>query len=279
MSTSLDQIEQQINEGFARIDSKAVVMHTDLNRIKFFQRGSPLRNQMSDLFQVLIKSSSGRAMLFPTFNNNFLRTGVYDPLNDPSEVGALNEYVRQLYPKQRTLTPACSFCIYNNNGFLLEPVENVFSKESTFGELVKYDSTVVFLGAPFSSNTFLHHIEEVLDIGYRYIKPFAGVINRDEGPQQFVLQYRVRPHSGSVDYDWDRLVPDLIDQKVLHELPLGQGKFSWFRARDLMDYWGRRMKEDEMYILTPDSRKKTQELYAQYGEPLRYALLERAAKI
>ena len=148
--TSLQQIRRSVQEVFGLIDSGAIVLHTDLIRFRFVQRGIPLQLQRADLFQMIAEEAAGRTLLFPTFNYDFCQTRVYDILDDPCQVGALNEYVRQLYPDQRTLTPIFNFCICNNRAFSLGPVENPFSESSTFSELVRQGAAVVFFGASFS---------------------------------------------------------------------------------------------------------------------------------
>lgn len=272
---SPQQIRQEVREAFAHIDSNAIVLHTDLVRVRFIQRGSPLQQQLADLFQMVAENSAGRTLLFPTFNYDFCETRVYDPLADPCQVGTLNEYVRQLYPGQRTLTPIFNFCIHDNHAFSLEPAENPFSKASTFAELVARGAAVAFFGASFGANTFVHYVEEVIDVGYRYPKPFPGVIRRSGADQPIVLRCRVRPLiEGAVDYDWGRLASDLLNSGLLHQLPLGSGKLLWYRADRLLDDWCTRAGEDELYFLTAAARKKTQELYARYGKPLRYEAIE-----
>ncbi len=275
-SPSRQQIVQEVQKAFAHLDREAVVFHTDLLGIRFVQRGVPLQEQLAELLQILTESSGGRILLFPTFNYDFCRTRVYNPLVDPCQVGTLNEYARQCYPNQRTLTPIFNFCVYNNRRtFSLEPVANPFSAASTFGELVEHGAAVVFLGASFSANTFIHYVEEVVDIGYRYLKPFPGIIRLADSEQQIVVQYRVRPLiEGAVDYDWDRLALDLRNNGLLHQLPLGRGKLLWFRTDHLVEGWCRRLRDDELYFLTAASRQKTRELYAQYGNPLRSEALE-----
>jgi len=268
-------IQKEVQDAFGRIDGDAVILHTDALRVGFVQRGQPLQRQMADLLQMLAEYSSGRALVFPTFNYDFCRTRVYDPMADPCQVGALNEYVRQQYAHQRTLTPVFNFCIPDRRTFPLEAVENPFSRSSTFGEMVARRAAVAFLGASFDANTFVHYVEEVMDVGYRYLKPFPGVIRRDGADHRFVLQYRVRPLiEGAVEYDWGRLARSLLDNGLLHESPLGNGGLLWFRTDRLLADWCSRVEEDELYLLTAASRKKTRELYARYGKPLRCETVE-----
>jgi aminoglycoside 3-N-acetyltransferase len=272
--TSPQRIRREVQEAFARIDSDAIALHTDLPSVGFVQVGIPRQQQLADLFQMLVEGSAGRTLLFPTFNYDFCRTGVYDPMADPCQVGVLNEYVRRLHPHERTLTPVFNFCIYDNRAFSLEPAENPLSGTSTFGELVARRASVAFFGA-LVGNTFLHHIEDVMEVGYRYMKSFPGVVRRDGADRQIVLRYRVRPLvQGTGDYDIDRVARDLFNAGILHQAPLGNGKLFWFRADRMVEYSCMKVKEDELYLLAAASRKKVQELYTQYGKPLRYEAIE-----
>jgi aminoglycoside N3'-acetyltransferase len=273
--TSPEQIQREVETAFDRIDSDSLVLHTDLLRMRYVQRGSSLEQQMDSLFQMLVSSSADRTLLFPTFNYDFCRTRVYDPSVDPCQVGSLNEYVRQRFPGERTLTPVFNFCVYRNRAFSNEPAENPFGETSTFAEMVRQRTAVVFLGASFSANTFVHYVEEVADVGYRYLKPFPGVIRHEDGDREILFRYRVRPTiEGAVEYDWDRLAHDLFDGGILHQLPLGEGHLLWFGADRLLEDWRARMARDELCFLTAASRKKTEELYARYGKPLRYEAVE-----
>lgn len=273
---SQNQLHEEIQKIFAMIASNAVVMHTDLFRMRFVQRKIPLQQQLKDLFQILVKASDGKTLLFPTFNYDFCRTHSYNPSSDPCQVGTFNEYVRQLYPDARTLTPVFNFCVYNNYNFSLKPVENPFSEASTFGELTKNNAAILFLGASFSANTFIHYVEECFKIGYRYIKLFPGIIHNNETEQKILLQYRVRPMiDNAVVYDWDRLLIDLVNSEILHQIPFGSSNLLWFNSRQLLNNWLEHLKNDELYFLTDSSRRKIEELYAKYGRPLCFENLEK----
>ena len=266
---------QDLRHAFDAFESNAVALHTDVAKIGIIDHIKSREQMLSDYLSVILETCEGRELLFPTFNYDFCQTGLYNVKSDPCQVGVLNEYVRQLHPNQRTLTPVFNFCVLNNRDFSLEPVDNPFSAQSTFGELVEYRSVVIFFGADFSSNTFIHHVEEIMDIGYRYIKPFPGTINLDGDRRRIVVQYRVRPLvNGAVDYDWDRLYGDLVANGILHGFPLGNGCLLGYRADHLLEYWSAKLQEDEFYLLTPTSRHRTEQLFERYGRPLRYEVME-----
>lgn len=269
------KIIQDLQTAFDSIESDSIVLHTDVGKIGIIDKIKSRKEMLSDYMTAILKTCENRALLFPTFNYDFCKNGVYSVKSDPCQVGVLNEHVRRCNPDNRTLTPIFNFCILNGQQYSLQPMENPFSASSTFGELVKYLSTVVFFGAEFQSNTFLHHVEEVANVGYRYIKNFPGVINTGNDQQYIVVKYRVRPLiEGSVVYDWPRLYSELVKNGILKRSPVGNGWLHNYRTDRLLDYWYSKLRKNEFYLLTSASKEQTLKLYKEYGKPLKYEVVE-----
>jgi len=273
--TSPEQVRAQLEAAFSEIEAAPLIVHSDLVRVGFVSKGRSLDQQLADWLAMIVAASGGRTLLFPTFNYDFARTGVFRPESDPGQVGALNEYVRRQAPDQRTLTPIFNFAVLNRKGFPLEPSANAFDDASAFGRLRLAGGGVVFLGAGPSANTFIHHVEEAAGIPYRYLKPFAGVIEMADGPQPVTLLYRVRPvEPGAVEYDWQRLASDLRSRRILLAFPMGNARLEFYRAQELYAYWLERLAEDEHFLLTDESRRRVSRLYAEHGKPLTYRSVE-----
>jgi aminoglycoside N3'-acetyltransferase len=275
--TSIEPIRAQLAEAFAAIEGDPLIVHSDLVRIGFAPRNRSLDQQLADWVAMILEASQGRTLLFPTFNYDFARTGVFRPATDPGQVGALNEHVRRLAPDERTRTPIFNFAILNRKGFPLDPSTHAFDDDSTFGRLRQVGGGVVFLGAGPEANTFIHHVEEASAIPYRYLKPFRGVIEVEGEVRPITLFYRVRPAiAGVVDYDWQRLADDLRVRGILRASPLGNARIEFYRAPELYDYWCRRLRDDVHFLLTPASRLRLAEMYARHGKPLTYDSVEGA---
>lgn len=126
------------------------------------------------------------------------------------------------------------------------------------------------MGAGLEASTFIHHIEEVQNIGYRYIKPMPGQIVFGEIKKAIDFKFRVRPMvSGTVDYSWQRIKEDLLQQNLLEEKPLGLGKVLSYSAAKIKEYWCSRISEDEFYFLTEKSKAKIAELRRTKPYPFR----------
>jgi aminoglycoside 3-N-acetyltransferase len=273
--TSSEKIRGQLEAAFGAIESAPLIVHSDLVRIGFVPKGRSLEQQLGDWLAMILDACGGRTLLFPTFNYDFARSGCYRPESDPGQVGALNEYVRQQVPHQRTLTPIFNFAVLNRAEFPLEPSANAFDDASAFGRVRLAGGGVVLLGAGPDANTFIHHVEEAAGVPYRYLKSFPGRIEVGGEQRPVVLLYRVRPAAaGTVEYDWQRLANDLRSRQVLRGFPLGNARLEFYRAQELYDYWIERLSSDEHFLLTDDSRRKVNQLYAVYGKPLTYRSVE-----
>ncbi len=252
-----------------------MLLHSDLLRIGVLDRAKSRTEMLEDYRQLLLHCLDGRPLLVPTFNYAFCRTGIYDPSVDRSEVGALTEHWRAA-GAPRTLTPVFNFCLSNADDFeQSHPSVNPFDEGSTFGLLVRRNATVVFLGAPLHANTMIHYVEEIAQIGYRYIKRFPGIVILKEGVLETTLHYRVRPLLPfAVEYDWPRLTDDLARVGILRCAEVGNGTALCYRAQDLVEYWSIMLDQDEMFLLTDRSRAATKELYQRHGRPLHWEKLE-----
>lgn len=273
--TSPEQVRPQLKAAFSAIEAAPLIIHSDLVRVGFVPKGRSLDEQLADWLAMILDASGGRTLLFPTFNYDYARTGIYRPQSDPGQVGALSEYVRRRAPDQRTFTPIFNFAVLNRKGFPLEASANAFDDASAFGRLRLAGGGIGFLGAGPSANTFIHHVEEAAGIPYRYLKPFAGVIELADGPRPITLLYRVRPvEPGAVEYDWQRLASDLRSRRILRTFPLGNSVLEFYQAQELYAYWLERLAEDEHFLLTDESRRRVSQLYAVHGKPLTYLSVE-----
>lgn len=264
-----------LRDVFESEPSSLWAFHTDIGRLGLVGEPKTKNEALAVYLRAIVETAEQRLLLFPTFNYDFCRTGIYDVLEDTCQVGQLNEYVRGCFPYQRTQTPVFNFCVLGDTQFSMTAAVNPFSSESTFGHLVARQAGVVLFGAGLSSNTFIHHVEEMADVGYRYIKPFPGEILYDGERYRITLKYRVRPlMSGAVEYDFERLYSDLLARGILRRYRLGHGWVHFYRADELFEYWLLQLNTDELFLLTGSSRIKTRNIYDRYGYPLKWEVME-----
>jgi len=174
-----------------------VVLYTDLSRMSVWagSREATLRAHAD----AWIAATEYRTLVVPTFNYDWCRTAMYDPLNDPAQVGALNEHLRVHHCEYRTRTPVFNFALYPDT-WTPDLHPDPFGPVSMFRWLIDRQATVVAYGARPSNASACHVNERDEGVPYRYFKDFPGHII---GVGPFTLRYFVRDLT--TVYDWDKL--------------------------------------------------------------------------
>ena len=168
-----------------------------------------------------------RTLVFPTYTNSFARTRRYDPLNSMPETGVLPTMFLRHYGAARSLSAMNSFAAIGPEADTLARMkgETLWGKTSVKEYLENVNARIVMLGRPQSlACGFLHRMEEVAQVPYRYYKTFHGV--RIEGGQEspwaetmYVRPLRNLPGtiSGVVGSNWTAAFRRLLSVEALDE--------------------------------------------------------------
>lgn len=243
----------------ANIPVGPVMMHSDAARTHSLAAGGRTRRELLSRHIDVVRSLvDGRDIWVPTFNYDFLRTGTYIPESDRSQVGPISDFIRTEFADWRTTCPAFNFAGTGEHpvsGAVDGTVIDPFDATSAFGALIERDGSVLWYGAPFSSSTIIHHVERISGgPAYRYDKIFRGTVELKAGEAARVsLRYHVRPWQQHLDYDWDRLRSDLIEQRILSEIDRSIG-LAVAPARLMAEFWSEQLMEDPLYLLDAKSR-------------------------
>jgi aminoglycoside 3-N-acetyltransferase len=249
-----------------------VLVHTDAFRMSHLAPRSLDRNVLLVSHVENVRTlADGRDLWVPTFNYDFCMTGLFDADRDPSQIGPINERIRQ-GGDWRTLVP-----VFNVAGFGPPPATTIelpdlvdpFDDESIFGDLVGAEGIIAWYGAPFSSTTLIHHTERMAGgVPYRYDKDFAGVVLHQGSRTDVVLRYLVRPLTPLVTYDWDRLARQAESVGVRQVLD-DRGVLWWAPAKDLADLWIQEQQRDPLALLDDKSRAWIEPALKRLGRPFR----------
>lgn len=197
-------------------------------------------------------------LIFPSFNYDFTKTGIFDMRASKSQVGALTNHVLESNTWGRTKTPVFSFLTKINdltNDFLLEPYGN----NSVFEYLYKNDGSIILYGSDISTCTYLHYIETAFGPpAYRYDKSFSGKIIDHNETFNVKVSFHVRPNKIDLEYDWDMLTMNLLKNNIIHQN--SSNRFiTVMKARELHESWGNIISKDPFGILTPTCKEIMQQ--------------------
>jgi aminoglycoside 3-N-acetyltransferase len=173
-------------------------------------------------------------LVMPTFNYDFPKTKEYDPKRAPSQVGTLTEFFRKQKGVSRSMHPVFSVASRGpKTRRLLKTALDGFGEHSFFANLRGEKGKIVFLGAPFQSCTFVHHIEQMKGVPYRFMKKFDGRVRTAHGKKKMEITFHVRPLDGSVITELARFEARLRKKKLLRGVRVGAGEILAISACDI----------------------------------------------
>lgn len=163
-------------------EGDVLMVHQDLTMIgrpspAFLKFPGVLYRKIIDIFKTAVGKTG--TLLMPTFTYSFLRGERYDIRKTPSTAGVLTEFFRKQPSVVRTPNPNLSFAIWGKEKyfFLRGLSKDSYGPQSVFGKMLQKDAKILLFGASFKGGTtFVHHIEYMFGVPYRYQKLIRGRI-------------------------------------------------------------------------------------------------------
>lgn len=188
-------------------DSNILYIHSGLN----FGIPNPKLSKneiLQSLFDTLIELKVP-TICFPTFTFSFCNGEDFDVINSKSKMGLLNEFFRKQLPVKRSVDPLLSVAVLGTDTNLAESIEHAsIGKNSTFDMLHNRKNVrFLFLGKKIGDCfTYMHYMEKVLNVNYRYDRKFTGTIKTKEKTytdtfELFVRYKNIIPGKGSYVYE------------------------------------------------------------------------------
>ncbi|MEY9196650.1 aminoglycoside 3-N-acetyltransferase [Sinorhizobium fredii] len=182
-----------------------VLLHSSFSRINREHRWRP--DQFID--KLLERLGGEGTLLLPLFNFEFPKGVAFDIKTTPSQMGALTEAGRTWPSAVRTGHPIYSFAVIGAKAEMFSHVDNRsgYGSDSPFAMLRDLDGDIAVLDLPDQhSMTFYHHVEEMLEVDYRFHKEFTGAYTGWDGvPREKSYSIFVRDVDRGVVTSVDRM--------------------------------------------------------------------------
>lgn len=166
-------------------DGDTVLVHSNIKRTLLEARHRGLRLKSEDLVRSFLSAAGPEGtVLFPLFNFDFTRGVPFDIKTTPSQMGAMTNAARLMEGAVRTGHPIYSFAVLGAKAQLFAGVNNKsgYAEDSPFGMLKRLDGKIAVLDLPDQhSMTFYHHVEECMQVPYRYFKDFTAPYTGSDG--------------------------------------------------------------------------------------------------
>ena len=154
-------------------------------------------------------------VIIPTFNYQFTKHKNFNVKSSPSEVGFFSNYLLKKNWKKRTLDPVFSHMIFGKlNEYNIKRINaEAFGEDSIFSILKKKNFKIICFCCSTDRITFIHYVEYLLKVPYRYIKKFKGyVINLKT---KKIVNYKYNVGKKNFDYSFkEKNINKIIDKKI-----------------------------------------------------------------
>lgn len=237
-------------------DDDVIFVHSDVSvfgKLATFDRVFIL----DSFVEALQETIPNGTLILPTFTYSFCKGEKFSIKNSKSTVGALTEHFRKKEDVSRTKHPIFSVSIWGNKNGFLDIGKDSFDKKSIFGKLHKKNAKLLFLGASFQSCTYMHYIEQMHGIPYRYIKSFKGKIVDNNEEYEGEYTFFVRYLDSNVDFDMEKTEKYLLNNGFMKKKQLGSGEILLIESKVLYKEGFKLLDKDIFYFLKtkPDMKK------------------------
>jgi aminoglycoside N3'-acetyltransferase len=246
----------------------SILVHSDIRGFSAREdlkltHGADFRKKVIDsAFMELESIAAGREIFLPAFNYDFTSTRLFNVDQDFPQVGRIPVEAMSKPGWHRSHSPVYSF--FSNHErppLVLRP----FSEVSLFADLVKRNCEIGLLGVGFESLTFIHHVEHVFNVPYRYSKRFEGEIAYKETSTSVCVEFHVRPIGLNVSYDFEKIRDFLLNSSAAR---VSSNQLILVSARQTLYNLLGRLKDDPTFLLTEESADSVLLKLNDLGRPM-----------
>jgi len=188
--------------------------------------------------------------LIPTYSYSYCKREVYDPMGTPSDVGPFTNFFRQLAGVYRSLDPIFSVAGIGPGveEFLADLPCDCFGLDCVYDRLLKRGGKICNVGVGIRIITFIHHVEQMMGVPYRFNKHFVGQTCRDGVLQDQTWNYNVRILAENSIPDLSRLDTLARESGMLKVARVGRGEITCIACSDVWDLCVKGIKETPWFL-------------------------------
>jgi len=236
----------ELKKGFSDLGLQAgdiVLVHSSYKSLGPVEGGP--QTVVDALLDVLAPAGT---LIMPTFNFNFNQGEPWDVLKTPSHMGVLTEIVRLNAESRRVFHPFYSFAILGKlqDDLTRLRYKDSYGKDSIFMRLRELDAKIMIIGLSYThSLTFMHHIEQMEGVDYRYIKAFTGMITDENGKTyEDTFTMLVRDIDRGVQTEVDPMGAVMEQRGIVKIRTIGMAQVKLMKANEVYNLVSQEMKKD-----------------------------------
>lgn len=222
--------------------------------------GFKRRDYLQILYEV-IQSLGVRNLIVPTFTYSFCNHERYDVTNSKTSMGAFNEYVRKIEGRYRTLDPLLSLSVPESMGDYFRGYGGNHSLGVGSGlDAVHHldGCKFLFFGAEMADSfTYVHYVEKMLDVPYRFDMPFDGEVIHEDGSIEDRRQWiHTQCYGAKLPPKYDYFEHEMEEKGYLSKTRLGDKFVACISEKDAFEQVASKIRGNPYYFLAEPYEEK-----------------------
>ena len=239
----------------SKIKEEFIIIHSNLIPLRLNKK------QTNKFVEVLVgKLKKKFTIIMPSFKFNYKKKEWFYK-KTKSEMGSMTEIFRKRYASIRTIHPFHSVCVYGKKSQFIKGKisSSSFDKDSFWSWACNRDDVVnlsLFLGVE-GGATFLHYIEEFLNVPYRKfinLRFKSYDKNGDKITHKFMYFGIRRYKSMIIENDWKKVESDLTKSKLLKTKKFGNFFIKYMNTKKVTNYLFYKIKKNSYYMVKKKAR-------------------------
>jgi aminoglycoside 3-N-acetyltransferase len=228
-----------------------ILFHSNIAGIYQFKKKVEKKILKTFLQFILNRIGSNGTVLFPTYNYDFTKGKVFNSKNSNSQVGEFSNYLLKTYQINRTTEPIFNHLVFGKlkSNIFNSKIYDAFGNQSVFSIVEKKNFKIVCFCCSPDNMTFLHYIEQKLNVKYRYNKYFSGYAINKKKKKQLLLKYFVGKKNMDYKIKEEKLL-NLTDKKNFIATPYGRFNCYSVKAQYLLKILKPKIKKNNNYLIT-----------------------------
>lgn len=216
------------------------------------------KNELLDCILNILMKLGVKNICFPTFTFSFCNGQVYDHYNSKSKMGAINEYARMQPDAIRSVDPLMSSVLIGQDVDLVQNIsKDSIGIGSTFDKLHgRKNVKFLFLGTKVGDCfTYMHYIEKMLNVDYRYDRKFEGEIIQGERKYTDIFDLFVRYkniYAGHGSYIYEDL---MLENSISKREIIGDSSITILDEKPAYDFYVDLITKDPYFFLDMEKSK------------------------
>jgi len=228
-----------------------VFSHVGMGMLGFPGEGSTEESAFNVIYNAFMEVLGPEGtLLIPTYSYSFCKGESFRPSTTPSDVGPFSERFRKLDSVKRSLGPIFSVAGLGPrvDELFRDLPHNCFGDDCIYQRLISIGARICNIGVGFRYATFIHHVEQMVGVPYRFLKLFTGLIEGDGEPRKEGWLYYVRIWVDNSWPDLRRLEKKARDTKICQSARVGLGEVTCIDCADLYELARAEVTKDPWFL-------------------------------